>query len=237
MLDTERLARICDELITDPAYARGKKRYATPVSTEETIAIAQALAEEVEEGVAARDAQAERQGFRVVCQKGCNSCCNVLVVCYQPEALRIVEFLRKPEQAQTLAAFLSAYGPWKAQAGDVPERAQRAFVEGDQAGYDELHQNHFRRAIPCAFLVDGVCSIYPIRPIGCRNAHALDTNARCVADPPEPAQALDFVPLARIVHRATQLLHALHNVKSRERHGQKSVCVAVHELLAFPKGR
>ncbi|HNN50342.1 MAG TPA: YkgJ family cysteine cluster protein [Pseudomonadota bacterium] len=239
MPDTERLSRICTELASDPRYAGGSKRFALAISDAEAMSIAEALAEELDEGVAARAAQAARQGFHIYCQKGCTACCAVLVVSYLPEALRIAAYLNQPEHADAKAAFLAAYPRWKEQAGNVPERATAAFVEGRQAEYDALHLEHFRRAIPCAFLVDGACSIYPVRPLGCRNAHALDTAAQCVADPPggRPPAAVDFVPLTRLIHRATQLLHAVHNVKSRQRHGQQSVCVAVYELLTRPARR
>lgn len=239
MPDTERLSRICSELASDPRYARGSKRFELAINDTEAMAIAEALAEEMDEGVSARAAQAERQGFRIHCHKGCTSCCNVLVVCYLPEALRIASYLSQPEQAEAKAAFLAAYPQWSAQAGNVPARATAAFVEGRQKEYDELQLGHFRKAIPCAFLREGACSIYPVRPLGCRNAHALDTAEHCVADPPggKPPAAVDFVPLSRLLQRATQLLHAVHNAKSRDRHGQKSVCTAVYELLTRPPRR
>ena len=69
-----------------------------------------------------------------------------------------------------------------------------------------------------------------MRPLGCRNAHALDTNERCVADR-APAAALEFVPLDRLMQSATRLLRAAHNAMSERRHGLESVGVAVHRLL------
>lgn len=239
MADPERLSRICSELASDPRYATGSKRFALAIGDGEAVAIAEALADEFDEGAATRAAHAERQGFRIHCHEGCTACCCVLVVSYLPEVLRIAAFLNQPEQAEAKASFLASYPAWKQRSSDAPERALAAFLGGRQKDYDAVHEEHFRRAIPCAFLRDNRCSIYPVRPLGCRNAHALDTADQCVADPPggRPAQAVDFVPLTRLLHRATQLLHAVHNVKSRERHGQKSVCVAVYELLTRPPRR
>jgi Fe-S-cluster containining protein len=239
MADPERLARLCGELVSDPRYVTGSKRFPLSVSDGEAVAMAEALAEEFDEGVRARAAQAERQGLHIHCHAGCSTCCGNLVSCYLPESLRIAEFLKQPEQAEVKAAFVAAYPSWRERTGDLPEQAMAAFSSGQQARYDELHQAHFRKAIPCAFLVEGCCSIYPVRPLGCRNAHALDTAANCVADPADgrPAQAVEFVPLSRLLRSANQLFHAAHNAKSRERHGQKSVCVAVYELLTRPPRR
>ncbi|MBL8631979.1 MAG: YkgJ family cysteine cluster protein [Myxococcales bacterium] len=238
-VDPVRLQRLVSELSSDPRYARGSKRFPLPIADAEATEIVAALAEEFDEGVTVRAEHAARQGLRIHCHPGCTSCCEILVTCYLPEALRIVAFLKQPEQAETKAAFLAAYPAWKARAGRASEQAMAAFVQGQQAQLDAIHLEHFRRAIPCAFLRDGRCSIYPVRPLGCRNAHALDTSAHCVADPPlgKPAQAVDFVPLTRLLQNATQLFHAIHNAKSSERHGQKSVCEAVYELLTRPPRR
>ena len=238
-LDPARLEQLVSELSSDPRYAVGTKRFARPIGDAEAVEIVSALAEEFDEGVRIRAAHAEQQGLRIHCHPGCSSCCAILVTCYLPEALRIAAYLKQPEHAEEKAAFLAAYPTWKQQTGSASERVMAAFAQGQQATLDAVHLEHFRRAIPCAFLRDGQCSIYPVRPLGCRNAHALDTSAHCVADPPggKPAAAADFVPLTRLLKNATQLFHAIHNAKSSERHGQKSVCVAVYELLTRPPRR
>ncbi len=238
-VNTERLNRLLTELSSDPRYALGSKRFPLAIGDAEAVAMVEALAEEFDEGVALRAAQAARQELHIHCHAGCSSCCDILVTCYLPEALRIAAFLQQPEQAAVKAAFLATYPVWKERAGNASERAMAAFAQGRQQQFDDIHQEHFRKRIPCAFLADGRCSIYPVRPLGCRNAHALDTAAHCVADPPEakPAAAVDFVPLSRLMKNATQLFHAVHNAKSSERHGQKSVCVAVYELLTRPPRR
>ncbi len=239
MPDPERLNRLVSELSSDPRYVSGTKRFPLAVSDGEAVAIAEALSDEFDEGVTQRAAQAARQGLRIHCHAGCTACCNVLVSCYLPESLRIAAFLNQPQQAEVKAAFLAAYPAWQQRVGSAPEQAMTAFASGQQAAYDAIHLGHFRQAIPCAFLMDGRCSIYPVRPLGCRNAHALDTAEHCVADPPggKPPQAVELIPVSRLLQRATQLFHAVHNAKSRERHGQKSVCVAVYELLTRPPRR
>jgi hypothetical protein len=63
------------------------------------------------------------------------SCCDVLVTCYLPEALRIAAFLNQPEQAEVKAAFLAAYPVMESsESGSAPERAMTAFAARTTAG-------------------------------------------------------------------------------------------------------
>jgi hypothetical protein len=151
---------------------------------------------------------------------------------YLPEALAAARFLARPENAAARAAFLDGHVRWRAAIGDAPERLSDLFQRGDKAGFDALLMETWRRRVLCAFNHEGRCVIYPVRPIGCRNAHALGTSDRCRPDHPAgTAEALSFVPLDDFMVRATRLLRATHNAASPERHRSETVCAAVHRLL------
>jgi hypothetical protein len=228
--DGARLARLVEQLASDARYASGNKRFPGRVTRGDAAAIAAALAEEVDAGTAARAEAARAQGYRIACESGCNACCEVLVLVYEPEAVAIARWLRQPENAEARGAFLAAFDAWRARVGDLPERLTALFVKGDTAAFDALGVDAWRARVLCAFNRDGRCAIYPVRPLGCRNAHALDTNQRCVADQ-APAAALAFVPLDDLMKSATRLLRAAHNAMTDRRHAIESVCVAVHRLL------
>jgi Fe-S-cluster containining protein len=234
MPDADRLARLVTELGADERYAVGSRRFPLPVSDDEGVAIAAALAEEFDHGCEERARLAAAQGLTIYCHAGCSSCCDILVMAYRPETLAIARFLRRPENAAAREGFLRRYSAWREASGDVPERLSALFVAGKQAAYDALHTEHFRRRIRCAFNEEGRCTIYPVRPIACRNAHALDTDSQCVADPPEgrPAAAVDFVPLSRFMKDALRILRATHNATTTRRHEQESICAAVHRSLS-----
>lgn len=244
MPDPERLVRLVNELMSDARYATGSRRFPLAIADDEAAAIAEALDEELDRGAAARAELAAAQGLRIHCHEGCAACCEVMVMTFRPEALRIAMWLAAPEHASERAAFLERYRSWRAQVGDAPERIADAFVAGRQKDFDQRHLAHQRRRIPCAFLVDGRCSVYEVRPLGCRNTHALDTDARCVADPPDgrPAQAVSLVPLDKFLKDATRMLRAAHNAQGQDpgtktkRHRQESICVAVYELLVGQPG-
>jgi uncharacterized protein len=227
----ERLGRLVAALSADAGYAIGARRFPRPVADDDAVAIAAALADEVDEGTAARAGAAAERGLTIACAPGCNACCEVTVMVYRPEALAIAHWLRRPENEAARAAFLAAYPGWRAAVGDAPERLSDAFVAGDAAGYDALLLSTWRKRALCAFNHDGRCAIYPVRPIGCRNAHALDTHALCPPDAPRPPAALAFVPLDRFMHTATRLLRATHNASGGARHRQEAVCASVKRLL------
>jgi hypothetical protein len=198
------------------------------------VAIVEALTGEIDAGVAARAAAATAGGHTIACREGCNACCCVVVMVYRPEAVTIARWLARPENAPARAAFLDEYARWRAALADGPERLTSLFVRGHAQPYDALHDRLWRKQVMCAFNRDGRCVIYPVRPLGCRNMHALESSDRCAPDNPtgRPPEALDFVPLRELLESATRLVRATHNALTSERHAQAPVCSAVHALLA-----
>jgi hypothetical protein len=232
--EAERLGRLVETLGQSREYAIGARRFPGRVHDQDAADIVAALAEEVDAGCAARADAATAAGYTIACKSGCTSCCEVLVLVWSPEAIAIARWLAAPERAEERARFLAAYETWRAGVGDLPERVSERFVARDTQGYDAIMLDAWRRRVLCAFNHEGRCEIYPVRPLGCRNAHALDTADRCTADR-APAAALEFVPLDRLMQSATQLLRAAHNAaggeRPVERHRIESVCEAVHRLL------
>ena len=232
-VDEARLGRLVTELGSDPRYATGSRRFPLPISDAEAMAIAEGFSDECDVGTRERERLAERQGLRIHCHPGCSSCCGVLVMAFRPETLRIAEYLRAPEQTAARERFLAQFATWRAAVGDLPERVAARFASGDQKGYETLLTEHFRKRILCAFNDEGRCTVYPVRPLGCRDTHALDTDAHCTVDPPDgkPPAALGFVPLENLLRDARRILRATHNATTTRRHEQTSICVAVHTHL------
>lgn len=235
----DRLAHLVSQLGSDERYAIGSRRFPGYVTADDAVAIAEALADEFDEGCAERAALAAAQGMQMACAAGCHHCCTIVVMAYLPEALRVARWLELPENAETREHFLAAYPAWRERLGDDVDRLPQLFRDGKQREYDALHMAVWRKGALCAFNRDGLCSIYPVRPIGCRNAHALETSERCVPDPPggQPPHAASFVPLERFLKQANGLLRATHNATSSQRHHQEALCSAVYKLLTRPKKR
>lgn len=233
MIDPQRLDRIVDALLADPAYGAGSRTFSGGVADDEAEVIAEGLGEQMDEGAAARSEQAAVQGFRIACGPGCSACCEVMVMVYRPEAIRIARFLAQPEHHALRAAFLDEHRRWRSAVGDSPTVIAALSAAADRGPYYAALSEHWQRRILCAFNRDGQCLVYPVRPLGCRNAHALDTADHCVAATAlvRPAAALAFPPLDRFLATATALLRALQTSMGGPHGEATSVSDAVYALL------
>lgn len=152
---------------------------------------------------------------------------------FRPEAVRIARWLRRSENAATRQAFLDGYAAWKAKVGDGPERLAELFRTGDEPGHVAEYIAQWKRRIPCAFLRDGLCTIYAVRPLVCRNAHAVGTADRCYGD------SADETPPVRIaaddvdsfVETSRGRIRAAHHALGAPRQTPAGLCDAVYALL------
>ena len=239
--DPARLHALTAELGSKPSYAIGDRRLPSPVSTEDAARIATGLSHEVDDGVRMRAKLAEMRRLHIHCHAGCNACCNVVVMTWAPEAERVAEYLRQPKNAAARAHFEAQYRRWRDGLADVlPELSARSADHRNQAPYFDLLAEATRRRVLCAFDRDGRCVIYGVRPLGCRNAHALDTSARCAGDHPDGAKAaaVEFEPLDGFMVDATRLLRAVHNSMDHththiRRHHAEALCQAVARRLGI----
>jgi Fe-S-cluster containining protein len=228
------LPELVAELASDLGYATGAKKFPHAISEEQAIELALVLMRNVSERADARARAAVENGVTIACGVGCTGCCEEMVIIAEPEALLIRKFLRAPENAIARAHFLDAFARWRARAGDAPERLAALTVSNDdRSAYTEAHTAYWRTRNLCAFNRDGACTIYPVRPLVCRNAHAVETSERCYGDYSggEQAKQIEFRPMAELLRQAHHLLQAAHNAITDRPNQHQSVCVAVHRLL------
>jgi len=95
----------------------------------------------------------------LACKRGCNHCCHVPVGTSAATVLRIAAALR---QKLTAAEWESTV----ARVAALDDRTHGLPWSPSQ-----------RPPLPCAFLVEGACSIYPIRPFVCRAWNSVDAEA------------------------------------------------------------
>ena len=117
---TARAQALFDELLADPAYASGERRFPRRLSRDEAADLAEGLAAQVDRGCEARADVGRKQSLPIVCAVGCNGCCEELVLVYQPEAIAVTRWLMRPENQAVRDAFLAAYPAWKAATGGTP---------------------------------------------------------------------------------------------------------------------
>lgn len=110
----------------------------------------------------------------LACKQGCSWCCHFSIDVRAYEALNIVEYLREnfsPDQINAIRSNL---------------------VTNSQLLSNMDDEQRMRVNIPCAFLRDNSCSIYPARPQTCRNYHATDA-AGCKQSYEQPDN-MDIAP-------------------------------------------
>jgi hypothetical protein len=199
----------------------------------DTAALVDVVHDEMAQGETARAAHAAEHGHTIACARGCDACCANVIVVYEPEAVRVAAWLAEPAHAGARARFEAAWPRWQADAGEETLELKRLHERGEIAAAEALYAKLQRRAVMCAFNRDGACTIHPVRPNVCRNAHALDTPERCRPGSPERPRALELPPLDAFVRRASALFRTLHG-RARPAEGPSTLCASVRRLLEAP---
>jgi hypothetical protein len=233
MTRAEELERLVRDLSSDPKYVSGRRSYPRTVTAQDSDEVVRGLQEQVDEGTRARARVAEQRKLPIVCSRGCAGCCEEPIVVDQPESDLIARWLARPENAETRAGFLARYPGWRAAAGASLDEVVRLAGQEDATAYRAAHVAQWRKRVVCAFNQGGDCTIYPVRPITCRNGHAIETSERCVGDHPsgKPASRLVFSPLEDYLVKTTRLIRALHHAIGGKKNTPAALCDAVHAKL------
>ncbi len=101
----------------------------------------------------------ELHGSRIGCRAGCSDCCHQLFQITEPEAARIWQGMQTlaPGDAERIRTKASQY---------VNDRQRLVAQQGEPEAWGSLPPAGARLACPA--LLDGVCQIYPHRPLICR---------------------------------------------------------------------
>jgi Fe-S-cluster containining protein len=231
--EDRRLLELMAELASRREYATGETPFPRPVARGEAAAIAADLQAAVDQGVEKRAEAARAQGIRIACGPGCDRCCEQLVMIWAGEAELIASWLDEPDNAGARRSFLEAYPAWAARSAPAIERILALTRAGKPREQFAALVDHWRLGVPCAFLRGGLCTIYPVRPILCRNCHALDTAENChpADDTGTAATSLHFKPLEEFLARTRGLSKALHHAIGGPRDQAVALCAAVYERL------
>jgi Fe-S-cluster containining protein len=109
------------------------------------------------------------------CQEGCSFCCLQMFAVYQADVEVISLYLLEHEEL--LKAFLE-----KAAAREKLIEPHLDLVEKCAESEEECRK-FFGLKIPCAFLDEGKCSIYPVRPVACSSHISRNSPRICAMDP------------------------------------------------------
>jgi Fe-S-cluster containining protein len=153
-----------------------------PVRLRYMLPMVQSLANRVVEGAVQAS---EAAGRSISCKAGCGACCRQLVPIAEVEARHIravVEALPEPRRSMIRARFAQALRQLQGSGLLDKLRGRDRWDEGDAR---KIGMDYFAQGIPCPFLEDESCSIYPDRPVACREYLVTSPAANCAKPSPE----------------------------------------------------
>jgi len=159
-----------------------------PTTVEALLPVFQGLANEVARRAASK---VIADGGTISCRAGCGACCRQAVPVSEAEAHMIaalVEAMPEPRRSQVRARFETAERRLEETA-----LGSRLVDLADGKTVIEVGTRYFDLAVPCPFLEAESCSIYPDRPLRCREYFVTSPAAACAAMAPG---AVHRVPLA-----------------------------------------
>lgn len=114
--------------------------------------------------------------FPLVCQKGCADCCTQSVTMTSLEGEMILDFVKRRHREKWLIAKLAQAYPGNNRTTVTTNQFAGACLNQQEVDEDTLGSWDFT---PCVFLEHAICSIYEVRPFGCRSFGSV---VRCAAD-------------------------------------------------------
>ena len=108
--------------------------------------------------------------FPLECQKGCASCCTQSVTMTSLEGGEILAFIKRKGAEKWFGEKLDQAASGKHKSAITTNQYARACLEKQEVSEDIQGNWNFS---PCVFLEKNICSIYEVRPFGCRSFGSL----------------------------------------------------------------
>lgn len=191
-----------------------------------------------EEVVNATIKSVEKSGKKVSCKKGCGACCRQLVAISGVEADELAQLVAAmpPERQLVIRARFDEAISKLVDAGLIDGNTpvgDRTLIASDYgsraASLQELARRYFKLQIPCPFLEEESCSIYPDRPLICREYHVTSPAERCARLFEQPIERIEVpVHLGDIVSSTVEKISGAKAysvplvlaLESSEKHGE-----------------
>lgn len=123
-----------------------------------------------------------KHGLAVTCGPGCGACCSQLVPISRPEALLLADFVHSlPPTRRTVIEDRFRRIVARLEESGLLARLLAGFVERPLGlgALAELQRAYWPLGLACPFLEDGSCSVYPHRPVICRQYSVTTPPERC----------------------------------------------------------
>jgi Fe-S-cluster containining protein len=138
-------------------------------------------------------ADEERLGRNVSCAKGCGACCRQLVPISAIEARELAKVVEKmPPARREIILERFAQAREKLADAEMLDPLLHPDLYSDEQ-MRALGREYFKLAIACPFLEEESCSIYPDRPITCREYLVTSPAANCSAPAPDTVRVVPML--------------------------------------------
>lgn len=114
-------------------------------------------------------AEADEAKKQISCKRGCHHCCFNLVKATLAEGAAVAAHLVETDQ----------FEKYRPQLEKTARLATSVVDSGDEGSFRYLASK-----TPCAFLKDGECSVYDLRPMSCRTYYVATSPDNCSPDRP-----------------------------------------------------
>lgn len=120
--------------------------------------------------VDATASQVHAEGYAISCKAGCAACCRQLVPLSLFEADALADWIRSlpPEHQAAVGARFDAAIAALENKGMLQKLDIASIPEPGSKEEPEFAREYLRAGVPCPFLENESCGIYPIRPAACR---------------------------------------------------------------------
>ena len=156
----------------------------------------------IDKGIAEAVKAEARKGRKLACRRGCSSCCKT----HQTIPVYPLELVGLSWHVTEKVS-----GP----AREVIKNNLRNYQEND----------------PCPFLVEGVCSVHPMRPVACRQFNVFDTPCDEGEDPYYTRRGDVLTPLKKYVDRAFFLMLPFYGVEDENKRWKIIESGGIHQVV------
>lgn len=142
-----------------------------------------------------------------ICGKGCSFCCYQPIKCTDPEWEMIQDFIEKMTDAVLIQRIVRNAVSWF----DCFDRIVPKNITVDQFQLEAYEKKMQEHRIACPFLIDGICSIYSVRPFVCRGHSVRESVDLCSQNPLRmgdgESRSIALAALKEIHHRIGVVLY------------------------------
>ncbi len=184
------------------------------------------------------DAFAEwADAFAFACRKGCATCCTRSVTMTSLEGDGIMTFLAEADRLSALSA--PAFQPTASRMGQC---TTNTFVAAHLRG-ESVEEAESWDLRPCPFLKEESCTIYPVRPFGCRLFASLDPCAASGVAEMAPGYLAGATALLQYIEhldsggRWSTMVELLAGLRTGQADGYGQTTAAIPGFLVAPDER